>query len=444
MSLSSLELGEAELCQRLSAESRSIFEDDVAKDALAEGWQRYSVSFGAGRMGIEFEWDGKSTRRLVVTRVGKEASGLGVRAKDVLIGVGARPIPRATDPIAVHKHLLSCARPVVLHFYRVVPVERVSDSRRPTAREDDDFDHQTASDDQTTTKKRSDSVTDSVTVQNETPRSRIAVLASAVWDRLPALSGSRGEEEQDLEKPPEPSLARVPSELGPPPPIVVDPERYTHEDDSDEEEDHSRRWTCLLGGSVERKSLLRSLKPVLRPKPWVLQYDSVCDGMCLEALYNRAALAPKGPQLLLVRDDQLNVAGAFVDEKIRNVGNYFGTGECFVFELNGAEVKAHRWVGPGSLFDDRKDDPDDDPAASRDDAAVAGGIYNDMFVYASNDLLGFGSGGGGFAIRIDEALEFGASRPCATYGNTASLFAGRDTFPVQRVQLYSFAQFAFY
>ena len=32
-------------------------------------------------------------------------------------------------------------------------------------------------------------------------------------------------------------------------------------------------------------------------------------------------------------------------------------------------------------------------------------VVNDMFVYATHDVLGFGSGGGGFALRLDETLE---------------------------------------
>ena len=82
-------------------------------------------------------------------------------------------------------------------------------------------------------------------------------------------------------------------------------------------------------------------------------------------------------------------------------------------------------------------------------------FINDMFAYATPGILGFGSGGDGFALRLDEALEFfsssvrclfgldkylrfGASRPCATYGNTSSLLGGREHFPVQCVQVWTF------
>lgn len=432
-SLTTLELPETELCLRLSNESRDMFEKEEKPSTSIAGWQRYSVSFGAGRMGIEFEWDAKSTRRLVVTRVGKEAASLGVRARDVLIGVGNRPIPRATDPIAVHKHLISCARPVTLHFYRL-HVRRVEPNNDNEEQE-------------TTTQELEES------------RSRLGMIASAVWDRLPALSGSQ-DLDDDPPAPPE-LTTRASSDAWPPPAIIVDPERYRSEDDDDqkvetddkveEADDEAVRWTCLLNATA-RKSLANALKPVLRPKPWMLMYDSICDGMCLGALYNRANLAPKGPQLLLIRDDKRNVAGAFVDEKIRNVGDYFGTGECFVFQVDSNDVRVYRWVGPQGLFHDREEDeePTSRPSSvdmSDSDFANAPplpSIENDMFIYASNDLLGFGSGGGGFAIRIDEALEFGASRPCATYGNDASLFNGRDTFPIQRVQLWAFAPVPFY
>ena len=62
-----------------------------------------------------------------------------------------------------------------------------------------------------------------------------------------------------------------------------------------------------------------------------------------------------------------------------------------------------------------------------------------MWCFASHATLGFGGGGGGFAIGMDETLEVGVSRPCATYGTTASLLGdGREDFPIEVVQVWGF------
>mmetsp|Transcript_3862 Transcript_3862/g.12616 ORF Transcript_3862/g.12616 Transcript_3862/m.12616 type:complete len:404 (-) Transcript_3862:417-1628(-) len=369
-----VEYPNVELCPRLAKEGRELFAHVIAAstdtdqlDRLGRvasrhgvrkqpeasnviiGWQRYSVDFGKGRMGLEFEYDTREIRRLVVTCVTKEASALGVCARDILIGIGNRIVPRATDPLAVHRHLIECAL-----------------------------------------------------------------------------------------------LCRSPSEFIIPA-LRMDPARYGVDDEGRSIHAEAR---CLLNEGA-RLVLVRALKPLLRPKPWELIYDSACDGMCLSALYANAGAAKSSQaQLIVCRDDHGHVAGAFLDEPIRNVGNYFGTGECFVFTVAGKsgpaaaeadvlpdpDMAIYRWVGPTESI------PASALASTRGDLiSEPRPFVNDMFVYTTHEVLGFGSGGGGFALRLDEAIEFGASRPCATYGNPVSLFGGRENFPIERVQIWHFA-----
>ena len=100
------------------------------------------------------------------------------------------------------------------------------------------------------------------------------------------------------------------------PAVCADPLRYGVDDDGIPIDAEAR---CLLNTGA-RRTLARALKPLLRSKPWELVYDSACDGMCLEALYARAGAARRNqPQLLVCRDDLGHVAGAFLDEPVRNV-----------------------------------------------------------------------------------------------------------------------------
>ncbi|EGB08882.1 expressed protein [Aureococcus anophagefferens] len=137
--------------------------------------------------------------------------------------------------------------------------------------------------------------------------------------------------------------------------------------------------------------------------------------MCLSALYANAGAAKSSQaQLIVCRDDHGHVAGAFLDEPIRNVGNYFGTGECFVFTVAGKsgpaaaeadvlpdpDMAIYRWVGPTESI------PASALASTRGDLiSEPRPFVNDMFVYTTHEVLGFGSGGGGFALRLDEAIE---------------------------------------
>ena len=68
-------------------------------------------------------------------------------------------------------------------------------------------------------------------------------------------------------------------------------------------------------------------------KPWELVYDSACDGMCLEALYARAGQTgprSKRAQIIICRDDVGHVAGAFLDEPVRNVINLCPKERCAI------------------------------------------------------------------------------------------------------------------
>ncbi|KAJ1461753.1 hypothetical protein M885DRAFT_506849 [Pelagophyceae sp. CCMP2097] len=472
------ELPQAVLHQRLASEGRTLFEEGVGDDGgpqpaavdtsgasstSAVGWQRFSVAFGQGRMGLEFEYDARESRRLVVTCVSSEAAALGVRARDVLIGIGSRTVPAGTDPLAVHRHLLGCARPVALHFYRL------------HARRGDSFDGGAAAGDD-----------DDDAVHAEGRATRAVAAAANLLHNMNILARFRDRnahpaddaaDDTDETPPPEP---RIEADLAIPQ-LKIDRKRYLESQrergetlvECDREADTTEDERCLAT-PLQRLSIARALPRSLRPRPWELLYDSRIDGMSLECLYMRSDVrrTRRQPQLLFIRDDHDNVAGAFVDEPIRLVGDYYGTGECFTFELvpdaaaadaaadaaaesgarGGAEppdlARVYRWVGPYASPDGTEAAQpsthcgglDDDSAAefSAPPPPPIPRVINDMFVYATSEVLGFGSGGGGFAIRLDKLLEFGASRPCETYGNTASLFGGREHFAVESVQIWTF------
>lgn len=248
-------------------------------------------------MGLEFEYNAREIQRLVITNASKHPLALGIRPRDILIGIGDQIVPRATNPLAVHQHLVACVRPVILHFYR--PHER---QKEVNARSVESL--------------RCDSL-----VRGQ--KNVLTVGASALWGRFLAPTQTN---KSSFASVPRALLSttklvsgfvqrRLPSEFAIPA-VRMNSVRYGTDDDGTPINAEKR---CILNEGT-RLALIRALKPLLRPKPWELVYDSACDGMCLGALYAHAGAAKSSQaQLILCRDNLGHIGGAFLDEPIRNV-----------------------------------------------------------------------------------------------------------------------------
>ncbi|KAF7457226.1 TLD protein [Cryptosporidium felis] len=68
---------------------------------------------------------------------------------------------------------------------------------------------------------------------------------------------------------------------------------------------------------------------VLALRRWQLSFCSKLHGISFGSFYRK--VSNKGPSILVVRDTNGVVFGAFISESIKNSTNYYGTGEMFVF-----------------------------------------------------------------------------------------------------------------
>jgi len=124
---------------------------------------------------------------------------------------------------------------------------------------------------------------------------------------------------------------------------------------------------------------------------------------------------PCAPTLLVIHTDKGKTFGAYCsaawrerNAKERATAKFFGTGESFVFTLDGTEPQRYAWVG----------------AAEAAAAANGGTVHStqprpysqEMFMAAGNDWLTVG-GGGGTALHISESLVSGQSSACDTFAN---------------------------
>uniref|UniRef100_A0A8C2UCG4 TBC/LysM-associated domain containing 2 n=1 Tax=Coturnix japonica TaxID=93934 RepID=A0A8C2UCG4_COTJA len=141
----------------------------------------------------------------------------------------------------------------------------------------------------------------------------------------------------------------------------------------------------------------------LRQQPWSLLYCTARDGFSLRTLY-RCTNQLSSPALLLIRDTEAQVFGAFSTSPIHVSKCFYGTGETFLFSFS-PELKVFRWTGRNSFF-----------------------LKGDV------DLLMVGGGSGKFGLWLDGDLHHGGSCPCETFNNES--LSPRGEFCVQDLELW--------
>ncbi|XP_062320734.1 nuclear receptor coactivator 7 [Osmerus eperlanus] len=120
--------------------------------------------------------------------------------------------------------------------------------------------------------------------------------------------------------------------------------------------------------------------------PWRLVYSTAVHGTSLKTLYREMAEVDS-PVLLVIKDMEHKVFGAFSSDPFR-VSNYcYGTGETFLYSFS-PEFQAYRWSGE-----------------------------NCYFVRGHLDSLQIGGGGGSFGLWLDSDLYQGSSFACSTFQN---------------------------
>ncbi|XP_054638524.1 nuclear receptor coactivator 7 isoform X1 [Dunckerocampus dactyliophorus] len=138
--------------------------------------------------------------------------------------------------------------------------------------------------------------------------------------------------------------------------------------------------------------------------PWQLVYSTAVHGSSLKTLYrNMAGL--DSPVLLVIKDMQKKVFGAFSSDPFRVSKYCYGTGETFLFSFN-PDFQAYKWTGENSYF-------------------VSGNF----------ESLQIGGGGGEFGLWIDADLYRGSSFSCPTFHN-APLSTQKD-FIIQDLEVWT-------
>ncbi|XP_061574237.1 nuclear receptor coactivator 7-like isoform X1 [Cololabis saira] len=150
--------------------------------------------------------------------------------------------------------------------------------------------------------------------------------------------------------------------------------------------------------------LAAHMPPRTRGYRWHLVYSTAIHGSSLKTLYrNMAGL--DSPVLLVIKDVQKKVFGAFSSDPFKVSKYCYGTGETFLFSFN-PDFQQYRWSGENSYF-------------------VSGNL----------ESLQIGGGGDGFALWLDADLYHGASFSCPTFKNAP--LSTHEDFIIQDVEVWT-------
>ncbi|GBB83885.1 hypothetical protein RclHR1_10550005 [Rhizophagus clarus] len=125
---------------------------------------------------------------------------------------------------------------------------------------------------------------------------------------------------------------------------------------------------------------------------WNLLYSLDQDGTSMTTMYHK--VKDKGPLIVVIKDTDEQVFGAFVSESLKQRPSYYGSGECFLWkyakegETLPPIVKFYKWTG-----------------------------RNEYMILSEHDYLAIGGGDGRTGLWVDSDLERGSSVRCDTFDN---------------------------
>ncbi|KAM3603526.1 uncharacterized protein V6R79_024132 [Siganus canaliculatus] len=138
---------------------------------------------------------------------------------------------------------------------------------------------------------------------------------------------------------------------------------------------------------------------------WRLAYSTVRHGTSLKTLY-RSLVDVDSPVLLVIKDMDNQIFGAFSTHPFRVSEHCYGTGETFLYSFC-PEIKVYRWTGENSYF-------------------VKGNI----------DSLQMGGGGGQLGLWLDAELYRGTTTKCATFNNQP--LSTQQDFNIHSLEVWTF------
>ncbi|KAF6115208.1 nuclear receptor coactivator 7 [Phyllostomus discolor] len=153
------------------------------------------------------------------------------------------------------------------------------------------------------------------------------------------------------------------------------------------------------------EQLARRLPARVQGYPWRLAYSTLEHGTSLKTLYRKSA-SLDSPVLLVIKDMDNQIFGAYATHPFKFSDHYYGTGETFLYTFS-PNFKVFKWSGENSYF-------------------INGDITS----------LELGGGGGRFGLWLDADLYHGRSNSCSTFNN--DILSKKEDFIVQDLEVWTF------
>ncbi|XP_017388829.1 nuclear receptor coactivator 7 isoform X3 [Cebus imitator] len=176
-------------------------------------------------------------------------------------------------------------------------------------------------------------------------------------------------------------------------------------EDEDEEVLPILRPPSALLENMHIEQLARRLPARVQGYPWRLAYSTLEHGTSLKTLYRKSA-SLDSPVLLVIKDMDNQIFGAYATHPFKFSDHYYGTGETFLYTFS-PHFKVFKWSGENSYF-------------------INGDISS----------LELGGGGGRFGLWLDADLYHGRSNSCSTFNN--DILSKKEDFIVQDLEVWAF------
>ncbi|XP_075604131.1 nuclear receptor coactivator 7 isoform X6 [Balearica regulorum gibbericeps] len=177
-----------------------------------------------------------------------------------------------------------------------------------------------------------------------------------------------------------------------------------YEDDDDDTLPVLKHHSALLE-NMHIEQLARRLPARVQGYPWRLAYSTLEHGTSLKTLYRKSA-SLDSPVLLVIKDMDNQIFGAYATHPFRFSDHYYGTGETFLYTFS-PNFKVFKWSGE-----------------------------NTYFINGDTSSLELGGGGGRFGLWLDADLYHGRSNSCSTFNN--DILSKKEDFIIQDVEVWTF------
>ncbi|NXJ69617.1 NCOA7 protein, partial [Rostratula benghalensis] len=178
---------------------------------------------------------------------------------------------------------------------------------------------------------------------------------------------------------------------------------YCEEEDDDTLPVLKHHSALLENMHIEQ--LARRLPARVQGYPWRLAYSTLEHGTSLKTLYRKSA-SLDSPVLLVIKDMDNQIFGAYATHPFRFSDHYYGTGETFLYTFS-PHFKVFKWSGE-----------------------------NTYFINGDTSSLELGGGGGRFGLWLDADLYHGRSNSCSTFNN--DILSKKEDFIIQDVEVWTF------